>query len=109
MDDLTGLALRERQAFAPTSNIAGLLSGYTGEGVKTVLPASAMAKMDFRLVPDQEPQDIYAKLRAYLDAQGYTGVRSKASASTRRQAALGRTGAAPECASRAVPRTSNCT
>jgi len=78
VDDLTGLALRERQAFAPTSNIAGLLSGYTGEGVKTVLPASAMAKMDFRLVPDQEPQDIYAKLRAYLDAQGYTDVRTTA-------------------------------
>lgn len=68
---LTGLALREQQAFAPTCNIAGLESGYTGEGSKTVLPANAMAKIDFRLVPDQEPGDILAKLRAHLDAEGY--------------------------------------
>jgi acetylornithine deacetylase/succinyl-diaminopimelate desuccinylase-like protein len=75
VDGLTGMALRERQAFSPTSNIAGLLSGYTGKGVKTVLPARAMAKMDFRLVPDQDPQDILSKLRAHLDAEGYGDVR----------------------------------
>jgi acetylornithine deacetylase/succinyl-diaminopimelate desuccinylase-like protein len=74
VDGLTGLPLRERQAFGPTSNIAGLLSGYTEEGVKTVLPARAMAKMDFRLVPDQDPQDILQKLRAHLDAEGYEDV-----------------------------------
>jgi acetylornithine deacetylase/succinyl-diaminopimelate desuccinylase-like protein len=76
VDGLTGLALRERQAFAPTSNIAGLVSGYIEEGVKTVLPARAMAKMDFRLVPEQDPADIYAKLRAHLDAEGYDDVRT---------------------------------
>ena len=70
-DGLTGVALRERHAFSPTGNIAGLLSGYTDEGVKTVLPARAMAKMDFRLVPDQDPDDILAKLRAHLEAGGY--------------------------------------
>jgi acetylornithine deacetylase/succinyl-diaminopimelate desuccinylase-like protein len=75
VDGLTGAPLRERQAFTPTSNIAGLLSGYTGEGVKTVLPARAMAKMDFRLVPDQDPEQILAKLRAHLDAAGYGDVR----------------------------------
>jgi acetylornithine deacetylase/succinyl-diaminopimelate desuccinylase-like protein len=74
VDGLTGLPLRERQAFSPTSNIAGLFSGYTEEGVKTVLPARAMAKMDFRLVPDQDPQDILQKLRAHLDAEGYEDV-----------------------------------
>jgi acetylornithine deacetylase/succinyl-diaminopimelate desuccinylase-like protein len=66
--------LRERLAFAPTCNIAGLLSGYTGEGTKTVLPAQAMAKMDFRLVPDQDPDDILGKLRAHLQAEGYGDV-----------------------------------
>ncbi|MBN1580819.1 MAG: M20/M25/M40 family metallo-hydrolase [Anaerolineae bacterium] len=76
VDGLTGMALRERQAFMPTSNIAGLLSGYIGEGTKTVLPARAMAKMDFRLVPDQDPQDIYTKLRAHLDAGGYDDVQT---------------------------------
>ena len=75
VDGLTGVALRERHAFEPTSNIAGLLSGYTGEGVKTVLPARAMAKMDFRLVPDQDPDDILAKLRAYLADQDYDDIR----------------------------------
>lgn len=71
VDGLTGVALRERAAFSPTCNIAGLVSGYTGEGTKTVLPAKASAKIDFRLVPDQDPHDILAKLRAHLAAEGY--------------------------------------
>lgn len=75
VDGLTGAALRERSAFAPTCNIAGLVSGYTGEGSKTVLPARAMAKIDFRLVPDQDPADILAKLRAHLAAEGYGDIR----------------------------------
>ena len=75
VDNLSGPALIERLMFTPTCNIAGLLSGYTGEGTKTVLPAKAMAKIDFRLVPNQEPADIAAKLRAHLDAQGYSDVR----------------------------------
>jgi acetylornithine deacetylase/succinyl-diaminopimelate desuccinylase-like protein len=75
VDGLTGAALRERQAFTPTCNIAGLVSGYTGQGSKTVLPAKAMAKIDFRLVPDQDPQDILAKLQAHLAAQGYEDIK----------------------------------
>jgi acetylornithine deacetylase/succinyl-diaminopimelate desuccinylase-like protein len=75
VDGLTGLPRRERQAFDPTCNIAGLHSGYAGEGVKTVLPAQAMAKIDFRLVPDQDPQDILDKLRTHLDREGYEDVR----------------------------------
>ena len=71
VDGLTGVALRERAAFSPTCNIAGLVSGYTGEGTKTVLPAKASAKIDFRLVPDQDPHDILAKLHAHLAAEGY--------------------------------------
>ncbi len=74
VDGLTGIALRERAAFAPTCNIAGLVSGYTGEGTKTVLPARASAKIDFRLVPDQDPHDILAKLRAHLAAEGYSDI-----------------------------------
>ncbi len=75
VDGLTGAARRERQAFTPTCNIAGLVSGYTGQGSKTVLPAKAMAKIDFRLVPDQDPQDILAKLQAHLAAQGYEDIK----------------------------------
>jgi acetylornithine deacetylase/succinyl-diaminopimelate desuccinylase-like protein len=66
-----------RLVFEPTTNIAGLLSGYTEKGVKTVLPAKAMAKMDFRLVPDQKPDDILEKLRAHLKAQGFGDVTVK--------------------------------
>jgi acetylornithine deacetylase/succinyl-diaminopimelate desuccinylase-like protein len=40
-----------------------------------VIPASASAKLDFRLVPDQDPTDILKKLRAHLDAEGFTDVR----------------------------------
>ncbi|RJQ57906.1 MAG: M20/M25/M40 family metallo-hydrolase [Desulfobacteraceae bacterium] len=58
----------------PTCNIAGFLSGFTGEGSKTVLPARAAAKMDIRLVPDQRPEDILRKLRQHLDAQGFTDI-----------------------------------
>jgi len=74
-NDLAGAAMREQESFAPTCNIAGLLSGYTGGGIKTVLPAKAMAKIDFRLVPDQDPHDIVAKLRDHLDSQGYSDVK----------------------------------
>lgn len=71
VDGLSGAALMQRLCFTPTCNLAGLVSGYTGEGSKTVLPAKAMAKIDFRLVPNQDPDDILAKLKAHLKAEGY--------------------------------------
>jgi len=77
VDGLTGLALRERQAFSPTCNIAGLGSGYQEEGIKTVLPARAMCKIDCRLVPNQDPWDIRDKIRAHLDAEGFADVELK--------------------------------
>ena len=54
-DGLTGISSRTPRS-GPAGNIAGLLSGCNGEGMKTVLPAGAMAKMDFRLVPEQDPK-----------------------------------------------------
>lgn len=50
----------------PTCEINGMLSGYTGEGAKTVLPAEAMAKVSFRLVPDQRPEDVERQLKSHL-------------------------------------------
>ncbi|HET9908191.1 MAG TPA: M20/M25/M40 family metallo-hydrolase [Anaerolineales bacterium] len=67
----------ELAVFEPTANIAGFLSGYTEKGVKTVLPAKAMAKMDFRLVPEQRPDDILEKLQTHLKAQGFDDVQVK--------------------------------
>ncbi len=66
-----GLDYRLRHLFEPAATIDGLTSGYEGEGPKTVLPARAMAKMDFRLVPDQDPDDILAALRRHLDSRGF--------------------------------------
>jgi acetylornithine deacetylase/succinyl-diaminopimelate desuccinylase-like protein len=70
-NDLDGLALLKQHVFQPTCNIAGIESGYTGRGMKTVLPHRAVAKLDFRLVPDQDPHAIFALLRDYLAQQGF--------------------------------------
>lgn len=63
-----------RATFDPTCNIAGMGGGYQGEGAKTVVPARGGCKIDFRLVPDQDPHDILQKLRAHLDAEGFADV-----------------------------------
>ena len=61
-----GFTLLERLWIRPTCDVNGLLCGYTGEGAKTVLPARAMAKVSFRLVPNQNPDKIAELLRAHL-------------------------------------------
>lgn len=74
LNGVTGLDFRRQAVFEPTCTICGLTSGYQLEGAKTVLPAYASAKVDFRLVPDQTPEDIFAKLRAHLDAEDFEDV-----------------------------------
>lgn len=76
LHDRSGYDL-EISVYEPTANIAGFLTGYTEPGIKTVLPAKAMAKMDFRLVPNQRPDDILEKLKAHLKAQGFDDVQVK--------------------------------
>ncbi|MDZ4858491.1 MAG: dipeptidase [Candidatus Hydrogenedentes bacterium] len=61
-----GFSTLERIGARPTLEVNGMLSGFTGEGSKTVLPAKAMAKISTRLVADQEPSDVFAQLHAYL-------------------------------------------
>jgi len=56
----------ERVGARPTLEVNGLLSGFTGEGSKTVLPAKAMAKISMRLVPDQHPDRVREQLIQYL-------------------------------------------
>jgi acetylornithine deacetylase/succinyl-diaminopimelate desuccinylase-like protein len=58
----------------PTCNIAGLNSGYIGEGAKTVLPAQAMVKIDFRLVPDMIPERQLERLKAHLFEHGFDDI-----------------------------------
>ncbi len=53
-----GYTTLERLWYRPTLDVNGMLSGFTGKGAKTVLPAKAMAKISMRLVPDQDPDEI---------------------------------------------------
>jgi acetylornithine deacetylase/succinyl-diaminopimelate desuccinylase-like protein len=69
-----GVDLRVEEIFTPTCTICGLASGYQGSGSKTVQPAKASAKVDFRLVPDQEPELVVEQLRQHLDSNGFTDI-----------------------------------
>ncbi|HEY0994980.1 MAG TPA: dipeptidase, partial [Gemmatimonadaceae bacterium] len=62
-----GYTVLERLWTRPTCEVNGLLSGYTGEGAKTVLPAKAMAKVSCRLVPDQDPAEIERLMKAHVE------------------------------------------
>ena len=64
----------EQLLFTPTCNIAGITAGYQGTGSKTVLPAEATAKLDFRLIPDQDPDEVLARLRKHFDSNGFEKV-----------------------------------
>ena len=63
--------------FEPTCNIAGISSGFTGNGSKTVLPREAVVKIDMRLVPGQTPDKIYETLRRHLDNHGFEDAQLK--------------------------------
>ena len=64
----------EQMLFTPTCNVAGVTTGYQGPGSKTVLPAEATAKLDFRLIPNQDPADVLTQLRKHLDSHGFEKV-----------------------------------
>jgi acetylornithine deacetylase/succinyl-diaminopimelate desuccinylase-like protein len=74
LDGLTGRDALVRHLFDTTLNVDGIWSGYTGPGVKTILPHRATAKLDSRLVPDQSPDDALRLIRAHLDAKGYDDI-----------------------------------
>jgi acetylornithine deacetylase/succinyl-diaminopimelate desuccinylase-like protein len=62
-----GFTANERTGTRPTLDVNGMLSGFTGEGSKTVIPAMAMAKISMRLVPDQDPKEVHQQLKRYLE------------------------------------------
>ncbi len=66
-------ALRE-MLLRPTANIAGVMSGYTGPGSKTIVPSEAFVKMDFRLVAGQSPGPVLELIRAHLSRRGFDDV-----------------------------------
>jgi acetylornithine deacetylase/succinyl-diaminopimelate desuccinylase-like protein len=77
VDGLTGepgYGTLERLWIRPTCDVCGMLSGYTDEGAKTVLPNHAMAKVSFRLVPDQNPARVKELFAAHVESVKPAGV-----------------------------------
>ncbi len=74
VDGKTGGEALMEYLYTPTLNIDGMWSGYTGEGVKTILPHVATAKLDSRLPPGIDPDQALASIRSHLDEQGFTDI-----------------------------------
>ncbi|MFK8110962.1 MAG: dipeptidase [Rubripirellula sp.] len=70
----SGYTTDERRWARPTFDINGLTSGHQGEGVKTIIPATASAKFSFRLVPDQDPKKLTAAIEEHLTKYTPKGV-----------------------------------
>jgi acetylornithine deacetylase/succinyl-diaminopimelate desuccinylase-like protein len=62
-------------ATGPTANIAGIWGGYSGPGSKTILPGEVRCKMDFRLVPEQDPDELYVRFTDFLSSHGFSDVK----------------------------------
>ena len=74
IDDVSGTDAVIEYLYQPTLNIDGIWGGYTEEGVKTILPHAATAKVDSRLPPGLDPDEALAKIRSHLDAEGFTDI-----------------------------------
>ncbi len=72
--DLSGRAALKEMLLRPTANIAGIQSGYTGPGAKTIVPSEAFVKMDFRLVAGQSPGPVLDLLREHLRKRGFRDI-----------------------------------
>src|SRR6478735_3003749 len=72
-----GFSTLERLGARPTAEVNGLWGGYTGPGHKTIIPAEAHAKLTFRLVADQRPEDVGDQVRAWVDANLPEGIRAE--------------------------------
>ncbi len=72
-----GFSTYERITSRPTCDVNGMWSGYIGEGAKTVLPSFAAAKVSMRLVPDQDPEKVYAAFEAHVKKLAPSGVTVK--------------------------------
>jgi len=70
-------AIRAR-SYEPTANIQGIIAGYTGPGTKTIVPNEARARLDFRLIPNIQPDAAIRKLKAHLIKHGFGDIEVKA-------------------------------
>lgn len=71
---MKGVTLVKEHIFGPTCTICGIQTGHTEAGVKTVLPSVAIARLDFRLVPDLTPALVLELLREHLDVRGFKDI-----------------------------------
>ena len=74
MRGLTGKHLARELIFGPTCTICGIHTGHTEAGAKTILPGAAVARLDFRLVPDLTPDLVVKLLRKHLDSRGFQDI-----------------------------------
>ena len=72
-----GLDAKKALVGDATCNIAGFVSGYTGDGAKTVLPSKALVKIDFRLVPNMDPKKQTLRLKKHLKSKGFSDIEVK--------------------------------
>ncbi len=75
--DLAGVDLLKKYLYQPTLNIDGIIGGHTAEGTKTIIPHEARAKVDIRMVPNQEPGRMLDLVRRHLDRHGYGDIEIK--------------------------------
>ncbi len=72
-----GLEAKKAMIGGATCNIAGFVSGYAGDGAKTVLPGSALVKIDFRLIPKMDPKKQVLRLKKHLKLNGFSDIHIK--------------------------------
>ncbi len=77
VDKMHGMDAKKALVGGVTCNIAGFVSGYTGNGAKTVLPSKALVKIDFRLVPKMDPKKQILRLKHHLKSRGFSDVNVK--------------------------------
>jgi acetylornithine deacetylase/succinyl-diaminopimelate desuccinylase-like protein len=71
VNNINGKDIKKALINEPTCNITGLISGYTGEGAKTIIPSKASAKIDFRLVPNMDPYLQFERLKKHMEKKGF--------------------------------------
>lgn len=77
VDKKKGLEIKKALSGDATCNIAGFVSGYAGRGAKTVLPAEAFVKIDFRLIPEMVPKKQLSRLKKHLKSKGFGDIKVK--------------------------------
>ena len=83
-----GYSLYERTTIRPALTVSGVVGGYQGPGVKAAIPTRAVAKLNFRLAPDQDPREIDQLFREYVARIAPTGVRTRVRTLMRAEPAL---------------------